>query len=160
MTQRFAALLIGAIAAPLLAQQPSHKPSCETIQFRFEREGAPPTSRHFVRPDTNLRVALNYAAIIDGRDIASLGLEPTYGDTARRDIIATLTPQGAAALAKETRAHVGRHLGITVGNDLTNYAVIVSATGPVVALAQNLDRAKAAALMARAERARKAKCPE
>lgn len=134
-------------------RRPAQKP-CEALQFRFEREGAPPTSRHFVRPDTNLRVALNYAAIVDGRDIVTLTLEPAYGDTARRDIDATLTPRGAATLAKATRSHVGRHIGVTLGDELIFYAVIASATGKQTIIAMSVDRARARALLARAERAR------
>lgn len=149
MQRTCAALMIATAAVPLPGQQPAHKTACEPVEFHFEHEGAPPNTRHYVKPDGG-RAALNAAVVIDGSGIARLSLDRSYDDTAKRDVIATLTPAAAATLRKETSARVDRHLAVLLGDTIIFYAIIASPTGPEAPLAMGVDRKRAESIVATA----------
>jgi preprotein translocase subunit SecD len=163
--------IVGSVLCLLLlaftaeAQTPS---ACEHIQFRFVdrvyQPGAdtvlagPP---HIYKNSANgWTYALGDTVVLDERGIASVRAQSVrFGADTSWAVMTRNTPAGARALSDATASHVGRYLGIVIGNDLVDTPRIASRlTGTVIQLRGLASRAVAESLAGLARRAIDSRC--
>jgi TonB family protein len=153
-----------------LVQMPfvfSLQQGCEHIQLRFADtvyrspgEFVPPNTRVYRNGANGWLYPLRDTVVLDERGITSVSVWPTrLGSDTTWAVLARTTSEGARALADATAKHVGRYIGIMVGNDLVDTAIIESKlAGSVLQLRGNVTRAVADSLARRAARAISAEC--
>jgi len=160
-------LLISVISsAPLvLAAQASAQPKCERIQLRFVDavyRGTVPTHtpRIYRSSASGWFYSLSDTVVLGERGIASVGVQSVrLGSSTAWSVFARTTVAGAHALSEATATHVGRYLGIVIGDDLVDTPLIESQVGgSVLQLRGDAPRAVADSLATRASRAIDASC--
>ncbi len=120
------------VASRLPAQQPaqqSGQPRCESIQLRFVNETPPKGAHRYRERSTGKSYVLTDTVALDARGIEDVYLEP-FKDV--RDtvwtVVANVRPAFAPAMSALVAAHLDGHMGILIGNELIQTALIA---GPV-----------------------------
>ena len=155
--------------APLAVAAQAPAPSgCEHIQLRFVDtvyqlgiDAVPTNAPRVYRNSANgWSYALNDTVVLDDRAIMSVGVQSErFGSEEEWDVFARTTIAGAKGLSDATATHVGRYLGILIGDDLVDTPRIDSRlSATFVSLRLSASRAVADSLLTRAFRAIGAGC--
>jgi hypothetical protein len=160
--------------APLtLAAQAPAPSGCEHIQLRFVDtvyqlgiDVVPTNAPRVYRNSANgWSYALNDTIVLDERAIMSVGVEASRLDSQTPllserpwNVFARIGFSGSRALSEATASHVGRYLGIMIGNDLVDTPRIDGAVTTLILLRGVTSRAVADSLLTRAFRAIDAGC--
>jgi preprotein translocase subunit SecD len=157
-TRGFLISAVSLVPFALTAQAPA-SPACERIQLRFADVMRSTAKIHRNSAD-GVWYALNDTIVLDERVISSIGVDSfRLRETTAWSVVARLTPAGTQALSEASASHIGKMLGILIGDDLIDVPVIeTKLTTPVIQLRGNASRAVADSLATQARRAIDAGC--
>jgi preprotein translocase subunit SecD len=138
MMQRLMVLILFACPASLvrasrLPAQQVVQARCESIQVRFVNETPPKGARRYRERSTGKSYVLTDTVALDGRGIQDVYLEPFKdGPDTVWTVLVNVKSPFAEAMAALVATHREGHLGVLIGNELVQTAVIA---GPVTSRA-------------------------
>jgi preprotein translocase subunit SecD len=117
-------VIIGVIAAGLASTETAQG-RCESIQVRFVNETPPRGAHRYRERSTGESYALTDTVALDGRGIQDVSLDPfKNGLDTVWTVVANVKATFARAMSTLVAAHRDGHLGVLMGNELVQTAVI------------------------------------